>query len=209
MLTYAAVVGLVVSAILTAVGQLTAPYRQANQQAQEARSVLQVLGVPVVEGIGARDLVALYQQTVSEERRGDLLLYRYNVVCDTGTEPGAYAVRFEGQGLWGPIEGVLAVESDLRTLRGISFYVQEETPGLGGEIASPRFREQFVGKSIIGVDGVPGLRIVKPGTAGAVNEVDAITGATLTSGRVETMLNQCIRTLVENTPSADEGSSRE
>jgi len=191
-LLYAAAVGLVVSTLLTAVGQLTARFRQANERAEEVRHILGVLGVEVT-GKGARELVALYQARVTEEQRDGLVFYRTG---GGGEEPEAYAVRFGGSGLWGPIEGFLALESDLRTVRGVSFHRQEETPGLGGEIASEKFRDQFVGKSIVGPDGETGLRVVPPGTARAANEVDAVTGATMTSARVEAMLNEVIAEIV-------------
>ncbi len=208
-LLYALVMGLVVSTLLTAVGQFAAPYREANARAAEVRNILEVLGVEVAERAGAQELVDLYEQAVSEERRGDLTLYRYDTVPGTGGASAAYAVRFAGQGLWGPIKGFLALEPDLRTIRGVSFYEQEETPGLGGEIVSAKFRRQFVGKSIVGPDGRPGLRIVKPGMAQAPNEVDAITGATMTSARVEAMLNEVIGKISASTKDSGEGPENE
>ena len=208
-LAYALGVGLVASTILTGVGQFTAPYRQANAQAEEVRNILEVLGVEVAEDASAQQLVELYEEAVSEEDRGDLVLYRYDEPQAGQSNPRAYAVRFAGQGLWGPIEGFLALEPDFRTIRGISFYRQEETPGLGGEIASGWFRQQFEGKSIFGPQGNAGLRIVKPGTAQGANEVDAITGATMTSARVETMLNEVIRKVIQRTGSPAEEASGE
>ena len=193
-LTYALATGLVVSAVLTAVGQMTAPYRQANERAEQVKSILEVLEVPVPRGVAARELVALYEQTVAEQRRGELILYRFAAAGDASAQ--AFATRFEGPGLWGPIKGFLALEPDGHTIRGITFYQQEETPGLGGEIVSPKFRKRFVRKSIGEPDGTLGLRIVPPGTAKADNEVDAVTGATMTSSRVEAMLNECITKLL-------------
>lgn len=209
-MVYALVVGLVSSTILTAVGLFTAPYRLANAQAEEVRNVLEVLGVEVAEGASAQELLQLYQETVSEERRGELVLYRYDQVGEGGEKkPQAYAVRFGGAGLWGPIMGFLALEPDFRTIRGLSFYKQEETPGLGGEIVSEWFRKQFVGKSITDAQGQPGLRLVRAGTVKGVNEVDAITGATMTSGRVEVMLNDVIRSLTEETENPGQGAANE
>jgi len=208
-LVYALAVGLVASTILTGVGQFTAPYRQANARAEEVRNILQVLGVEVAKGASAQELVDLYGDTVSEERRSGLVLYRYDEVEAGQKNPRAYAVRFAGPGLWGPIEGFLALEPDLRTIRGISFYRQEETPGLGGEITSEWFRQQFVGKSILDPDDGPGLRIVKPGTAQGANEVDAITGATMTSARVETMLNDVTGRIAQQVESSEEGVGNE
>jgi len=208
-LLYALVVGLVVSTLLTAVGQFAAPYREANARAAEVRNILEALGVEVPKGASAQELVDLYQKSVSEETRDGVTFYRYQAPAGTGGASTAFAVRFGGPGLWGPIEGFLALEPDLRTIRGVSFYKQEETPGLGGEIVSAKFRGQFVGKSIVGPEGRPGLRVVKPGTAQGPNEVDAITGATMTSARVEAMLNEVIGKISASTKDSGEGLGNE
>jgi Na+-transporting NADH:ubiquinone oxidoreductase subunit C len=102
------------------------------------------------------------------------------------------AVPFAGDGLWGPIRGFLALEADRRTIRGIAFHEQEETPGLGGEIAGEAFRAQFRGKRIVAADGTPGIVIRRGKGAQAVNEVDGITGATMTCEKVQAMLNRLI-----------------
>jgi Na+-transporting NADH:ubiquinone oxidoreductase subunit C len=92
-------------------------------------------------------------------------------------------------GLWGVIKGVLALQPDLQTIKGISFYQQEETPGLGGEIGSEWFAKQFVGKRILSGSGAPGFRVLRPGASPGPNEVDGISGATMTSNRVQLMLD--------------------
>ena len=84
----------------------------------------------------------------------------------------------------------------MKTIRGITFYEQEETPGLGGEITAAWFREQFVGKSIIGADGKPGI-IIRRGGEPAPNKVDAISGATLTCDKVQAMLCEAIESIVK------------
>jgi Na+-transporting NADH:ubiquinone oxidoreductase subunit C len=119
------------------------------------------------------------------------VLYRY---APPDGEP-LVAVPFEGNGLWGPIRGFLALEADRRTVHGLVFYYDEETPGIGSRINSgPDFRDQFRGRSIVGPEGVPGLEIVPPGRdLIAPNQVHAVSGATLTSGRVERMLDDLAR----------------
>ena len=98
--------------------------------------------------------------------------------------------------MWGPIRGFLALEADMRTIRGVTFHEQEETPGLGGEIASVWFQEQFKGKVIELPDGERGIHIRRGGGASGPNEVDAITGATMTSKKVEVMLNAVIERIL-------------
>ncbi|MCM8797937.1 MAG: FMN-binding protein [Candidatus Omnitrophica bacterium] len=97
------------------------------------------------------------------------------------------AILFSGPGLWGNISGVLALKPDLETIQGIQIISQEETPGLGGRIAEKSFLERFVNKKTI-----PRLLLVPEGKAKRENEVDAITGATMTSRAFEELLNKSI-----------------
>ncbi len=189
---YAAVLGLACALALTAVDGVTASRKKANAEAEEIRNILTVLGVPFEPGAGASGLIATYESTVAREDRGGLTFHVY----DHPERGRLRATRFSGQGLWGAIEGFLCLEEDMRTIYALSFYRQEETPGLGGEISSEGFLEQFRGKSILGPSGDAGLRIVGDGADG-INEVDAISGATMTSDRVQTMLNDVIDSIVE------------
>lgn len=199
-LTYAAVLGIVCSALLTGVGRFTKPYRDANAKAEEVRNILGVLNVPVEADASAKELVAAFEETVQEQKVGDLKAYVYRAP-GSSAEDQATAVAFSGPGLWGPIRGFLALESDLRTIRGVTFHEQEETPGLGGEIGSAWFRGQFRGKKIQCPGQEPGLRIARgKGGAGAC-EVDGISGATGTCEKVEVMLNAVISRIVKETSS--------
>ena len=84
-----------------------------------------------------------------------------------------------GAGLWGPIWGYIAVNED-KTIRGVYFDHESETPGLGAKIKDePSFRAEFEGKSVIYSEDAPAFSIVKGG-ASVDNAVDAITGATMT-----------------------------
>jgi len=190
-LTYAACLGAVCSLLLAAVGHLTAPYREANERAEEVRSILGVLGVPVEAGASSRDLLEVFERNVRVRKRDGLDLYVYEA---EGRERSV-AVAFSGPGLWGPIRGFLALEPDMRTIRAITFHQQEETPGLGGEITSEWFRDQFRGRSIVSEEGRPGIRI--GGSGGGPNRVDGITGATMTCRKVEDMLNRLIERLMK------------
>ncbi len=189
---YAAIMGVVCALLLTGVGRFTAPYREANEKAEKVGNILGVLGVSVEQGASAGELLALFKDKVQMQEAGSLTMYMYRGDDDSLQ---AAAVPFFGPGLWGPVEGILSLNPDMRTIRGISFYKQEETPGLGGEIGSSWFQDQFQGKSIEGADGRLGMR-VRVGASGP-NEVDAITGATMTCDKVEAMLNSVIEKVVK------------
>ena len=83
-------------------------------------------------------------------------------------------------------------------MRGVTFYEQEETPGLGGEIVTENFRSRFEGKQIVNQTGKPGIDIVPGGTEQTgQNEVVGISGATLTCDKVEEMINAIIKELAQ------------
>lgn len=97
-----------------------------------------------------------------------------------------------GYGLWSTMYGFLALESDINTVAGLSFYEHAETPGLGGEIDNPRWRARWVGKFSHNEQGKQELTVIKgrvdDARADAVHRVDGIAGATLTSNGVSNMM---------------------
>lgn len=98
-----------------------------------------------------------------------------------------------GQGLWGPIWGYMSLSEDLTTVKGVLFDHESETPGLGAEIATEKFQSRFNEKTI-SKEGKPTPIIIKKGGADASkNEVDAISGATVTSGKVQDMISQWLK----------------
>ncbi|SJN56115.1 Na(+)-translocating NADH-quinone reductase subunit C [Vibrio ruber] len=91
-----------------------------------------------------------------------------------------------GKGLWSMMYAFIAVETDGNTVDGIIYYEQGETPGLGGEVENPNWRQQFVGKKLYDENHKPAIKIVKGGApAGSTHGVDALSGATLTSMGVQ------------------------
>lgn len=100
-----------------------------------------------------------------------------------------YIIPMDGAGLWGPIWGYLAVEADGSTIYGAEFGHQGETPGLGAEIVTPSFRQQFAGKELVKDGQFRSVAVVKPGqTAAGRDYVDGISGGTITSKGVDVML---------------------
>ena len=192
---FATILGVVCSLLLTGAAWVTDPYKKSNAAAEKMRSVLGVLEAPFPTKASSQELVKIFEETVEEKQQGSLTMYVYSPAEDKG-EIQAVAVGFAGPGLWGPIKGFLSLERDMKTIRGVVFYEQEETPGLGGDIVSAGFRNQFRGKSIESDGGDYGIRIVRTG-ASADNEVDAISGATITCDKVEAMLNAVIEQIVK------------
>ena len=191
-LIFSAALGLVCALLLTGAAELTRDRQEANAEAKKIRNILAVLGVRFERGASSQELDAVYKQNVRPRKRGDLEMFEYV----SGGKVQAVAIPFAGPGLWGPIEGYLSVTPDLKTIIGVTFHKQQETPGLGGEIASPGFRNKFKGKAIEDGSGKPGI-IVRQGGAAGPNEVDAISGATMTCKKVEKMLSAVAERIVK------------
>ena len=117
--------------------------------------------------IGRRENVSLVY--VGEDRSGESVL----------------VLPVRGYGLWGALNGYLALKDDLDTVAGLSFYAHKETPGLGGEVDNVAWQAGWQGVRLLDQDGRPAVRLVKlrsaAGSAAAQREVDALSGATLTS----------------------------
>jgi len=92
-----------------------------------------------------------------------------------------------GSGLWSTLYGFLALESDLNSVSGITFYEHAETPGLGGEVDNPLWKDSWIGKKIYGDGGDILFGLVKGGVKSEY-QVDSISGATLTSVGVENII---------------------
>ncbi|MDR9830176.1 Na(+)-translocating NADH-quinone reductase subunit C [Vibrio sp. FNV 38] len=91
-----------------------------------------------------------------------------------------------GNGLWSMMYAFVAVEGDGNTVSGITYYEQGETPGLGGEVENPSWRDQFAGKKLFDENHKPAIAIVKGGApAGSEHGVDGLSGATLTGNGVQ------------------------
>jgi len=144
------------------------------------RAVLYVAGLEVPQsGIEAD---TLYQERVREVKDGQGTVLYYEILDAPGGSIQSYALPVPGAGLWGEIGSVVGVEKDLKTLTGIEFIKQNETPGLGGRITEGWFKEQFRGKRWP-------LEVVPEGDPTGDQEFQAITGATNTTHGVKGILN--------------------
>ena len=108
-----------------------------------------------------------------------------------------YIIPMRGKGLWGPVWGYLALESDGNTVVGATFDHKSETPGLGAEITTPMFTDQFPGKKISEAGVFKSISVVKAGTSAGDYAVDGISGGTITSNGVNDMLTDCLAPYAE------------
>jgi len=113
----------------------------------------------------------------------------------------SYIVPLYGKGLWDAIWGYIALEEDLKTVKGAFFDHKGETPGLGANIKEAFFYEDFVGESIFSGAEYKGITVAK-GNNDPKNErkndnkVDAIAGATITGDGVTAMIKSDLKLYV-------------
>ena len=109
-----------------------------------------------------------------------------------------YIFPLLGTGLWGPIWGNIALSDDLNTIVGVTFDHKGETPGLGSEITTDDFTNQFIGKKIFDENNqFTSILVVKGGVKTLAQDlqihgVDAISGGTITCNGVNDMLQYVI-----------------
>lgn len=130
------------------------------------------------------------------EKESDLHLPLYVAKLDDGKK---IIIPVRGKGLWGPVWGYVALNNDYNTIYGVIFDHKGETPGLGAEISTPIFEDQFPGKTIFEGDKLVSINVYKGGEGAAKmnndteHGVDAISGGTITSKGVEKMLQHCLK----------------
>lgn len=210
---YSAVLVLVVAFLLAFVFQALKPMQDANVQLDQQKQILFALNqdrdmtdAQAVELwkkiIVADDVIDADGKVVETGRQGGvdagfrlgskdakagrLALYRCRV---DGEEK--YVIPVYGNGLWGPINGFIAINGDRRTVFGAYFNHESETAGLGAEIKdNAAWQAKFKGKHLFasGNDRQIALSVEKK-ISDPSTQVDAVTGATLTSNGVTEMFH--------------------
>jgi Na+-transporting NADH:ubiquinone oxidoreductase subunit C len=173
-------VTLVFIAVLSLIYVLTRDTIKLNESLVVKRAVLYAAGLEVPQT--GTEANTLYQQRVKEVKDGQGKVLYYEILAPGGQALQSYVVPVLGAGLWGEIESVVGVEKDLKTLTGIDFIKQNETPGLGGRITESWFKEQFRGKRWP-------LSVVPEGDPAGDQQFQAITGATNTTNGIRDILN--------------------
>ncbi|HAG05624.1 MAG TPA: NADH:ubiquinone reductase (Na(+)-transporting) subunit C [Cryomorphaceae bacterium] len=205
---FAVVMVVLVAALLSIAATSLKPFQDKNVELEKKSDILRSIGV---EGTNLDSLFAQYitEQLViqngmsvesevsafdidmasavsvaAEERQVPL----YKAVVEENTY---YVLPLRGKGLWGPIWGYVALEGDGNTILGATFGHKTETPGLGAEIATPIFQDQFPGKKLFS-SAYEGIKVLK-GEASGDQEVDGISGGTITSVGVQDMISDCLK----------------
>lgn len=110
------------------------------------------------------------------------------------SKDGRYIIPVIGKGLWGDIWGYVALNDDMNTISGAVFDHKGETPGLGAEIATAAFTDQFKNETIFEDGQLVSIAVIKGGAPqDDPHAVDAISGGTMTSRGLENMLKDCFK----------------
>ena len=130
------------------------------------------------------------QSKIADGAKRQLPVY----ICTLPVAGTKYIIPVYGAGLWGPIWGYVAVDADGSTIYGAYFAHQGETPGLGAEIEKPFFQNQFENKHLFKDGKFLPVAVVKKGQKPLDGEdyVDGISGGTITSRGVSTMIHDCL-----------------
>ncbi|MBC8378989.1 MAG: FMN-binding protein [Planctomycetes bacterium] len=169
------------STVLIGFSRLTRQRVEANEQLAFERAVLAVFSDISAESNTDIHRIFVEQFVKTPQMGGAYLYYKDRQLA-------GYVIPVEGQGFWAPIKGVVGLALDKRTITGISFYEQSETPGLGARIVEEDFCSQFVGK-MISQSGKP-IGIKPSSETLQENQVHSITGATQTCIRLEKLMNE-------------------
>ncbi len=204
---FALIICLVASSALTLVSKGLEPRKNYNIEIDRKKNVLKAFGVDI-KGKKSNDIMSFYNGNIEEyviDKGGSKVEGKKPSEIDpvkdidlqavykgSSDDVKGFAVPVVGPGLWGPMYGYIALENDLNTVKGISFYDHKETPGLGGEIAADWFTGNFTGKKICDDAGtLKSIRVVKGMVKDVINDpqeqrhyVDGISGATMTSDYV-------------------------
>lgn len=215
--TFATVMVVLVAVLLAGTSLGLKSKQESNVKQEKMQSILASVGVEV-DRSGAQ---ATYDEVIKE-----VLTIRGGEVLSTDRETGFnvdmagavkaenmdrevplyvakkdgenyYIIPLRGKGLWGPVWGFVSLESDGNTVVGANFGHKSETPGLGAEITTPMFTDQFPGKKISEAGIFQSISVVKQGTSDGDYMVDGISGGTITSNGVHDMLADCLAPYAE------------
>lgn len=181
---YSAIIVVVVAFLLAFVYQALKPMQEANVALDQKKQVLYSLNIRGLDNATAEDT---YNKVVKEEKEVDgQKMYICNVDGKT-----KYVFTMTGMGLWGGISGLVSVNDDKSTVYGAYFNHESETAGLGAEIKdNQKWQELFKGKKLFKGNNRSSIALsVQKKVTDPQTQVDAVTGATLTSNGVAEMLH--------------------
>lgn len=204
---YAAVMVVIVAFLLSFVSSSLRDKQNKNIELDTKKQILSALNVKDVDDVDAvyakyvkADMLMASDGSLSENKGNFATSYekeakengRLHVFVAEMDGNKKYIFPVYGVGLWGSIWGYVALDADKNTVFGVYFSHASETPGLGAEIATEHFQNQFQGKKTLDGSTIA-LGVVKNGKVESPDyQVDGISGGTITSEGVNKMLKNCL-----------------
>jgi Na+-transporting NADH:ubiquinone oxidoreductase subunit C len=187
---YSTVIVVIVAFLLAFVYQALKPRQDANVALDTKKQILYSLNI---RNLSNQEAEAKYKEVVKEEKKNKTGDTYY--ICDVDGQT-KYVFYMTGMGLWDGISGFVAVNADKETVYGAYFNHKGETAGLGAEIKdNQKWQEKFQGKRIFAPDDKEHKTVilsVEKKVTDPTCQVDAVTGATLTSNGVRDMLKKSL-----------------
>ena len=185
---YSAILVVIVAFLLAFVYQKLKPMQDANVALDQKKQILYSLNIRDLDGAEADSTYHKLLTKIDSIGEGkDRKPYIYHFKVNGQMK---YVFPLKGMGLWAGISGFIALNEDKNTVYGAYFDHESETAGLGAEIKdSQEWQEKFQGKKVFDDKGSIAIGVEKKiEDSKKAYEVDAVTGATLTSNGVRDML---------------------
>ncbi len=136
-----------------------------------------------------------YQIPSSEDAAGIKKRPKYMVIYEVMGENDTvekYIFPIYGKGLWSTLYGFISLDKELKIVKGLTFYEHGETPGLGGEVDNPKWKETWKGKKAFNEDGKVIIQVIKgkvdQSSPQAEHQIDGLSGSTLTTRGVDNLV---------------------
>lgn len=171
---------------LAGVQLVLGPVIETNKINETRQKVPGLINVPAED----QPFLSVASKTVDVDKKGKKVVYNVFQALINGRTVG-WVAKTGGQGYADKIELLIGFDPGFQRITGLFVLDQKETPGLGNKITDPSWRGQFADKST----ETP-LLVVKTG-ARAANEINAITGATISSKSVTGIINSAMTDLKE------------
>ena len=111
-------------------------------------------------------------------------------IASTDGDTKGYIFVTSAKGYGGDVSVMTAVDPDGKVIEVSILDASNETPGLGQNVTKEKFYSQFKGKE-------SGIKVVKSGVAAGENEVNAVTGASISSKAVNSAVNKALEQFEE------------
>jgi electron transport complex protein RnfG len=163
------IIGVIAGGLLSEVNDWASPLIIANQKAETEKAIF------IVNPEGKSYEVVSY---------AGIEMYK---VFDENKNLRGYSIACEGNGFQGKIRMMVGLSSDLSEISSIEILEQVETPGLGTKVTEDPFKDQFKG-----LQTLPQVNWVKGKAPEQPNEIQTITGATISSKSVVAIINSSL-----------------